>query len=168
MQDTEVRRPRGWVLSLLFILMTAPLVAGIVLAGSLLAASLSERGVIDPTNDLIEGAFFVLQCVLAFGVLLTVFRVFSSRFGIRLADPAEKQTGFAPIGWAMVGAFLCFALLIAAKRLGIYSGGGMDFLLPVLAYCLVGHGPFRSLLASGDGSPGGPDGNSGQTDGASR
>ena len=143
----ETSQPRGWILCALYVLVTAPLVAGLIAACSLVKASLSPEDVIDLTDGLVGVSLFVLQLGLAVGALQLVFAILQARFRVR---PSREGEGIdlAPFGLALIAPLLPVGLLSAATHLGIHAEplSSMDLLTPVLAFVSFGYLHLRSLL----------------------
>lgn len=105
--EVEAPLPRGWVLCALYVLATAPPIAGIVLAFAQLTSKLAAKGAIDPENDIVTGSFMVLQMVLACGILLLVFQVFRVHYRVRPLVPEEERLVLAPVFWTLIAVMLC-------------------------------------------------------------
>ncbi len=155
--ETEVRRPRGWLLCALYVLATAPLIAGIILAFAQLRARLSTAGTIDLESHLDSGLLLILQCLVAFSIPLAVFLIFRARFPVPPAVPVEVESSFLTMCWAFAGFLLCIALLVAAEHLGIYAEprDSIDLFIPGLAF-IFGQWQLRALLNPLGIPPGGP------------
>ena len=166
--ETEVRQPRGWVLSAVFVLVTAPLVAGFILAYGLLKTTLSTQGMIDLENGFVDVGFAILQFVAAGGIVQAVFFVFRARYHIRQAIPEEGESNLASTYWAFGAFLLSIAMLFGAYRLGLTAGkpDNLDIVALAMAFFALGQWPLRSLLEA-NGRPPGPDDVSVQANGTS-
>jgi len=155
--ETDARRPRGWILCALYVLVTAPLVTGTILAFAQLRATLSAAGLVDLESNLDGILLVVLQCIVVFTILLVVFLTFRAHVRVAPAVPVEGESGVAQMCWAFAGILLCFALLVAAKHLGIYAKprDNLDLLIPVLAFNF-GQWQLRALLNPPGSPPCGP------------
>lgn len=155
--ETKVRRPRGWLFCVLYVLVTATLVTGITLAFAQLRATLSTAGTIDLESNLDWILLLGLQCGVAFSATLVVFLILRARFPVPPAVPVEVGSGFLTMCWAFAGFLLCISLLVAAEHLGIYAEprDSIDLFIPGLAV-IFGQWQLRALLNPLGIPPGGP------------
>ena len=139
--------PSGWFLCALYILATAPLVAGLILACGLLTSSIPPEAMIDLEDDLTGYALNVVQFAAAVGVLQVVFLVLRARFRVRPRAREDEGISFAPLGLALVAVLLAAGLLAAARHLGIYTPQpSLGVLMPyTLPYVVFGYQHLRSL-----------------------
>ena len=165
----EAPRPRGWVLCAVYVLVSAPLVAGFILAFGLLKTTLSAQGTIDLENGFVDVGFAILQFVAAGGIVQAVFFVFRARYHIRQAIPEEGDSSLASTFWAFGAFLLSIAMLFGAYRLGLTAGkpGNLDIVALVMAFFVLGQWPLRSLLETNGRPPCGPGEVSGQAKGTS-
>lgn len=146
--EAAAPRPSGWVLCALYILATAPLVAGLILGCGLLKSSIPPDAMIDLGDGLSGYALIVLQFGAAAGVLQVVFLVLRARFRVRPIAREDEGISFAPLGLALVATILAAGLLAALRHLGIHtlqpnSGDLMTLSLPFVVF---GYQHLRSLL----------------------
>lgn len=151
--ETEVRRPSGWILCLLYGLAVAPLMAGeVVLIDTLLPrfsgtedASLGQIGAV------------LAKVVLLPATLALVFLAFRRIFALnRLKLAALAPLYFASTGWVLAITALSYAMVLgAAWHLGqeVDILEDIDWILIFIAVNLVGSFPLMTFLEHGRPEP---------------
>ena len=165
--ETVIRRPRGWVLCLLYALTVSPLMAGAVLLVDALSGPLGlESGI--PGQLLVALA----KVVLIYVTMVVAFSLFRRLYALeppRLTEPQPMSRSLALIGW-LVAIFVLSLTLVMIVSGSPGRGKGVDGLgnLIVLGWLtfMVGHTPLATFLNQDRTQPEEPDGGTGGREGS--
>ena len=160
--EAEIRRPRGWVLCLLYALTVSPLMAGGVLLIDALAVPLGlESGI---PGQLLAA---LAKVVLIYGTLAVAFSLFRRVYALeppRLVPPQPMSRSLALIGW-LVATFVVSMTLVVITSGSPGYGKGVDGLGNLIVLCVItilaGQTPLATFLNQGRTQPEEPGGGTG-------